>query len=523
MTSPALDDEPQPTAAPTERTTPTEPGASTEPTETPADSPSGRPPKSTLAARIALVVLLVAELMDILDQSVVLTALPAIQSSTGAGPAAVQWLSAGYSLMVAVGLITGGRLGDLHGRRRVLLTGTVVFTAASLVCGLATGPGMLIAARVLQGAGVALMIPQVLATLHVTFEGENRSRAFGLYGAVLSLANVLGPVLGGLLTEADLFGLSWRPIFLINVPVGLAVLVLGRRFVPESTVRKADRLDPTGMVLSALAIVLILFPLTEGHTHRWPLWCFVMLTAGLLVLGVFLRHQQRRQGDAPLVALSLFRGRAFSGGLSAQLLLGVLCGLFFMTWTLYLQRGLGMSPFHAAVAFVLLALGELAGATTVARSAGRFGRRMPQAGALVALASMAAYGLQIGGRQADLTLSAMTVPVVLIGFGLGMVGGPLADMALARVPHENAGSASGLFNTAMHLGIALGTALTALMFFTVTDGSADGAVNRDAFTGVLWAVGGLLAAMWALMFCLPGRADGKDGRRHGRDEQQSRD
>ncbi|MEU8965611.1 MFS transporter [Streptomyces sp. NPDC048491] len=385
-----------------------------------------------------------------------------------------------------------------------------MFITASLLCGLATGPGVLIGARVLQGVGVALMIPQVLATLHVTFDGENRSRAFGLYGAVLSLANVLGPVLGGLLTEADLFGLSWRPIFLINVPVGVAVILLGRRVIPESTVERADRLDLTGVLLSAAAIVLVLFPLTEGHTHHWPLWCFAMLGAGFLVLGVFLSHQRRKQNRAPLVALSVFRGRQFSGGLSAQLTLGLLCGLFFMTWSLYLQRGLGMSPFHAALAFVLLSLGELAGATIAARSAGRFARRLPQAGALIALASMAAYGVQIGSRQADLDLLAMTGPVVLIGFGLGMVGGPLADMALADVPHEDAGSASGLFNTAMHLGIALGTALTAVVFFAATGGSPDGGVNRDAFTGVLWWVGGILALMWGLMFCLPRRAAGRN-------------
>ncbi|MGW2227139.1 MFS transporter [Streptomyces formicae] len=468
-------------------------------------------PRTALAARIALLVLLVAELMDILDQSVVLTALPAIQESTGAGPAAVQWLTTGYTLPVAVGLITGGRLGDLHGRRRILLVGTVVFTAASLLCGLATGPGVLIGARVLQGVGVALMIPQVLATLHVTFAGQNRSKAFGLYGAVLSLANVLGPVMGGLLTEADLFGLSWRPIFLVNVPVGLAVLLLGRRFVPESTVRKADRLDLTGVLLSALAVVLILFPLTEGHLHHWPLWCFAMLAAGLVALGILLRHQHLKQGRAPLVPLPLFRSRQFSGGVAAQLMHGLLCGLFFMTWTLYLQRGLGMSPFHAALAFVLLSLGELAGATLAAKSAGRFARRLPQAGALIALAAMAAYGLQADAGRADLTLPAMTAPVVLIGFGLGMVSGPLADMSLARVPHQDAGSASGLFNTAMHLGIALGTALTALVFFATTDGSPDAGLNRDAFIDVLWWVGALLALLWALMFCLPERANSAPG------------
>ncbi|MGW8378452.1 MFS transporter [Streptomyces sp. ODS28] len=465
--------------------------------------PAPHHPKTALAARIALLVLLGAELLNLLDQSVTLTALPAIQESTGAGPSAVQWLTTGYSLPVAVGLITGGRLGDLYGRRRLLLIGTVVFTAGSLLCGLAAGPGVLVGSRLVQGVGVALMIPQVLATIHVTFDGASRSKAFGLYGAVLSIANVLGPVLGGLLTEADLFGLSWRPVFLVNVPVGLAVLVLGRKVIPESTARKADRLDLTGMALSALAIVLIVFPLSEGHLHHWPLWCFAMLAAGVLALGAFLRHQQRKQDDAPLVPLSLFQRRQFSGGMAAQVMHGLLCGLFFMTWTLYLQRGLGMSPVHAALAFVLLSLGELAGATLAAKSAGRFARRLPQTGALIALAAMAGYGFQADAGQGGLTLLGMTAPVVLIGFGLGMVGGPLADLSLAKVPYEDAGAASGLFNTAMHLGIALGTAMTALVFFATTGGSPDAGLNRDAFLTVLWWVGGLLVLMWALMFCLP--------------------
>ncbi|WP_239092166.1 MFS transporter [Streptomyces sp. SID14478] len=469
-----------------------------------------------LAAWIALLVLLGAELMDMIDQSVVLTALPAIQESTSAGPDAVQWLTTGYSLPIAIGLITGGRLGDLYGRRRVLLVGTVVFTAASLLCGLATGPGVLIGARGLQGMGAAVMIPQILATLHITFAGQNRSKVFGLYGAVMSLANVLGPVMGGLLTEADLFGQSWRPVFLVNVPVGLAVILLGRRFIPESLVKKAERLDLIGVLLSALAIVLIVFPLTEGHLRHWPLWCFVLLAAGLLVLGVFLLHQKRKQGNAPLVALSLFRSRQFSGGMAAQLMHGLLCGLFFMTWALYLQQGLGMSPFHAALAFVLLSLGELAGATVTTKSGGRFARRLPQAGVLITLASTVAYGILAGAGQAAVTLPAMAAPVMLIGFGLGMVGGPLADMSLARVPHKDAGSASGLFNTVMHLGIALGTALTALVFFAGTGGSADAALNRDAFLAVLWCVGGLLALMWVLMFCLPRQVNNQaDGEQPG--------
>lgn len=408
----------------------------------------------------------------------------------------------------ALGLITGGRLGDTYGRRRVFLIGTAVFTLASLLCGLAGSAGTLISARVLQGGGAAVMIPQILATLHVTFDAadaKHRSRAFALYGAVLSVGAVLGPVLGGVLTEADLLGLGWRPIFLINVPIGLAVILLGRKVITESTAPKAAHLDLTGMLLSALAVVLIVFPLTEGHTPHWPLWSFAMLAAGFLVLGVFLRHQRGK--NAPLVALPLFGNKALSGGLAAQMLMGLLSGLFFMTWTLYLQRGLGMRPLQAAGAFVVIAFGELGGAVIAMRTTGRHGRRVPQAGALFTVASITLYGLQISSRQGDLTLLAMAVPLLLLGLACGAFGGPLADMSLAKAPHENAGSASGLFNTAVHLGIALSTALTALVFFSTTSGSSDAAVNRDAFTGVLWWVGSAFALMWALMFCLPNRAN----------------
>ncbi|MEV5983306.1 MFS transporter [Streptomyces sp. NPDC052114] len=473
----------------------------------PSSDPSAQPgtPKVALAAKISLVVVLVAELMNVLDHSVVLNAIPTLQASLGATPAQVQWLTAGYGLALALGLVTGGRLGDAYGRRSVFLTGTVVFTTASLLCGLAQGPGMLIGARVLQGAGAAVMIPQVLATLHVTFDGEHRSRAFSLYGAVLTLGSVLGPVLGGVLTGADLFHLGWRTIFLINLPIGLAVVLGGWKFITESTAPKAERLDLTGVLLSALAVVLIIFPLTEGHSHQWPLWCFAMLAAGLAVLGVFLRQQQRRQDDAPLVVLALFRQKAFSGGLSAQMTFGTLSGMFFITWTLFLQRGLGMSPLHAALAFVLLTVGEMTGVMITMKAAGRYGRRLPQAGALIALVATVGYGLQINSGQADLTLLAMALPLLLLGLAFGTIGGPLADLALSKVPHENAGSASGLCNTSIHLGMALGTALTALVFFSATDGSSGAAVNHDAFTHVLWWIGIAFATMWALMFLLPTR------------------
>ncbi|AYF74812.1 MFS transporter [Nocardia yunnanensis] len=478
--------------------------------ESPARTPSGPASKMPTPATIALTVLLTGELMNILDDSVVLTAIPTLQRTLDAGPAVVQWLTASSALTFAVGLITGGRLGDLYGRRRVFLLGTAGFTAASLLCGLAVDPAMLLAARILQGGAAAVMIPQVLATLHVAFDGARRSRAFGLYGAVLATANVAGPVLGGLLTEADLFGLSWRPIFLINVPVGLAVLLLGRRFIPESTAARAQRLDVAGVLLSALAVVFIAFPLTAGGAQGRPLWIVASLATGLLTLGVFLIHQHRRANDAPLVPLSLFKACQFAGGLAVQLTMAVLCGLFFMTWSLYLQHGLGMSPFMAALAFALLALGELAGAMSATKTAGRFGRRLPQTGALIALGAVAVYGIQTSG-QAAVGLLAMAAPVALLGFGFGLIAGPIADLTLAKVPHESAGSASGLFNTALQLGYGLGVTLTGPLFFSALGDTATGTLDRDAFTGVLWWVGGALIVMWALMFSLPARTAGRPG------------
>lgn len=473
-------------------------------------SSSGTPPitsgKVALSAKIALAVVLVAELMNVLDHSIVLNAIPTLQQALGAEPAQVQWLTAGYGLAVALGLITCGRLGDIYGRRRVFLIGASVFTAASLLCGIALSPEHLVAARVLQGTGAAIMLPQVLATVHVTFDGENRSRAFGLYGAILSLGSALGPVLGGVLVQADLFGLGWRTIFLINLPIGLAVVVLGRRFIIESTAEKAERLDIAGMVLSALAVVLIVFPLTEGPSHDWPLWSFVMLAASFLIAGIFIAQQRRRQHRSPLVVLSIFRGKAFPAGLCAQLLFGLLSGMLFITWTLYLQRGLDMSPIQAAMAFVLLTLGEMAGVAVAVRTAGRLARRLPQTGAVLALMTVVAYAALVNGLQDELTLLGMAVPLLVLGSAFGMIGGPLADLALSEIPEENAGSASGLFSTSIHLAMALGTALTALVFFSVTGGSFDGAANREGFTGVLWWIAGAFAVLWGLMFFLPGRA-----------------
>ncbi|MBB5107253.1 MFS transporter [Streptomyces spectabilis] len=324
-----------------------------------------------------LVVVLVAELMNALDGSVVYTALPSIQHDTGASGAAVQWIHAAYALTFALGLITGGQLGDLYGRKRLFLLGTGVFTAASLVCGLAGTPALLIPARVVQGGAAAVMVPQVLATLHVSFDEGSRAKAFSLYGTIMSLGSVAGPVLGGVLTSADVFGLGWRPIFLINVPIGVATVLLGLRYLPESRDLAARRLDLTGTVLAGLGLLLVAYPLTVGGAHQWPAWSFVMMAGGTLILTVFVVQQRARtvRGRDPLVVMALFKSRSFTAGLSAQLVFGLLSGVFFLAWTLFLQDGLGFSPRQAATGFVAASVGEMAGAWLAMSLAVRHGRR----------------------------------------------------------------------------------------------------------------------------------------------------
>ncbi|OII65165.1 MFS transporter [Streptomyces sp. CC53] len=445
--------------------------------------------------------------MNALDGSIVYTALPSIQGDTGASSAAVQWIHAAYALTFALGLITGGRLGDLFGRKRVFLLGTGVFTVASLVCGLAGTPTLLIAARVVQGGAAAVMVPQVLATLHVTFDQGSRAKAFSLYGTVMSLGSVIGPALGGVVTAADLFGLGWRPIFLINLPFGVAAMFLGLRHIPESRGDSARRLDPLGIVLSGVGLVLIAFPLTVGGEHGWPAWSLLMSAAGVAVLVAFVIQQRHRtaRGRDPLVVLGLFKDRAFSGGVAAQLVFGLLSGLFFLAWTLFMQDGLGLSAGQAAWGFVLASVGEMSGAWLAMGLAGRQGRRAPQAGALLATAALAGYGWLISEHGSGLPLTLAVLPLFAVGLGLGMVGAALADMTLGRVGHGHAGSASGVFNTSTQLGIALGTALTGVAFFVNAPAGSHGLAVTSAFAGSLRYVIGALLAMWALMFLLPKR------------------
>ncbi|NNH75261.1 MFS transporter [Nocardia uniformis] len=445
--------------------------------------------------------------MNALDGSIVYTALPSIQSDTGATSAAVQWIPAAYTLVFALGLITGGRLGDLYGRKRVFLTGTAAFTLASLLCGLATGPAMLITARALQGAGAAVMVPQVLAVLYVSFDGQARAKAFGLYGLIMSLGGVLGPVLGGVLTGADLFDLGWRTIFLINVPIGLAAVVVGVRFIPESRDPHARRLDPVGIALCSAGLLLIVYPLTVGGEKHWPAWSVVMMLLALLVLAAFVGQQRAKtaKDGSPLVSLSLFREKSFVGGVSAQLVFGLVSGVFLLSWTLFMQDGLGLSPARFAPAAAAVAVGGMGGAMLASKLVLAHARRVPQAGALLVALALLGYELLVTGQGTEVAFAAAIAPMLALGCGFGMIGAGVAALALGGVDPADMGAASGVFNTAMQVGTAIGIALASVLYFVHAPAGSRGTVVIDAFASTLWYIIAAAVVMWALMFLLPRR------------------
>jgi EmrB/QacA subfamily drug resistance transporter len=425
---------------------------------------------------LTLGVLLLAAFMNLLDISIVNIAIPSIQRNLHASYADVQWALAGYTLAYALILITGGRLGDTFGRKRLFLIGVTGFTVMSALCGAAQTPGMLIASRVAQGAFGAIMIPQVLSVIQVIFPARERIKALAAFGVTAGLGTVSGPLLGGLLTQHNLFGLDWRPIFLINVPVGILAVAASAMLVRESRAPRPPRLDPVGVGLISAALLMLLYPLVQGRELGWPTWTFVSMAAAAPTLAVFIaweRAKDRRDGS-PLVQLGLFRHRAFAVGtaIAVTFFLGVTS--FALILTLFLQIGLGFGPLHAGLTFLPFSGGVLIASGAAARLAPRFGRGVTMTGALVMAGGMAGLIATVHHFGGGVTSSDLVPALLIAGIGMGTVLAPLADILLARVQPQDAGSASGIFNTALQVGASIGVAVIGVIFFGLL-GSQSGA------------------------------------------------
>ncbi len=424
---------------------------------------------------VALVVVALAFVMDLLDNTIVNVAIPAIRTNLNASFAAIQWVVAGYALTFATLLITGGRMGDVYGYKKVFLWGVAGFTAASLLSGVAVNPGMLIVARLVQGCMAALMVPQVLSMMQVMYKPEERGGVNGLFGALGGLAASLGPVLGGLLIKWNIFSWDWRPIFLINVPIGLFAMAMGIKYLPNGKSPHPLKLDIQGTLLVVTAIFLLIYPLIQGREYDWPLWSFVMMAASLPVFGVFAWWQKRKErlDGSSLVLPSLFKNHSFGVGLGINMVFEMAMISFFLTFTLLLQIGFGYSAVHAALTGLPVAFGiaftmALAGEKVIpklGRYAITLGTTVMAIGLTLTLWVAHHYGSTLHSWQLIGTL-------LLVGIGMGMVFASLFAAVLNGVDAQHAGSASGTLNALQQIGAAIGVAVVGVIFFGQLNGAA---------------------------------------------------
>jgi EmrB/QacA subfamily drug resistance transporter len=445
-------------------------------TETPIDEPA--PYRWRWAA---LFVILAAEVMDLLDAVVTNIAGPSMRADLGGGASTLQWLAAAYTLSMAVGLVTGGRLGDIHGRRTMFLVGAAGFTLGSLLCAVSVSPGMLIGARVVQGLFGAVMLPQGLGMIKEMFPPKESQKAFGMFGPVMGLSAVCGPILAGWLVDADYFGTGWRMIFLINLPLGAAAILGAVRYLPKGRSDSKPRLDILGMLLVALGALLVIFPLVQGREYDWPAWSFLMMGASVIVFVVFGRYESNRgkSGRDPLVVPSLFRKRGFSGGMILGLVFFSAMQGFMLVFNLYTQIGLGYAPLKAGLVMVPWSGGMIVG-FGIAQGVVKFGRAVLQAGTLVMAVGVFGVWLTldvVGGGVGPWQL----LPSLLVtGIGMGLLMAPFFDIVLASVEQHETGSASGTMTAVQQLGGAFGVAILGTVFFGLLGGGIATAVDHRA-------------------------------------------
>jgi EmrB/QacA subfamily drug resistance transporter len=414
---------------------------------------------------VVLAVILTAVFMQLLDTTITMVAVPSIQNSLHSSYGEIQLVVAGYMLGFACVLVTGGRLGDTYGRKRMFLLGMLGFTIASAVCGAAPDALTLICARVVQGMCSGLMFPQVLGIIQVVFFGAQRSKAIGLYGATIGLATILGPVTGGALIQADIAGVGWRSIFYVNVPIGIAALALGAALIPESKAA-GSRVDLPGAALLATGLFLLVLPLVIGRDEGWPAWSLACVAVSPFVLAAFARYERRRthENQDPLIDTGLFRQRPFSLGLAASLVFFTGIPSFFMILLLTLQQGLGYSPVKAGAVTLGFAAALAIGSARSTAIARRLGSRVLIVGCGLMIGLLAVMGVMYWAGT-GLQGWQLLLPMFIAGAGGGLFIAPVTSVVLAGIPARDAGAASGALATAQQVGAALGIAAVGVIFF----------------------------------------------------------
>jgi EmrB/QacA subfamily drug resistance transporter len=447
--------------------------AASEPTDSPAATAATQQPAfNAYPARWrALPVILAAMFMAMFDYFVVNVAASSLQHDLHAGDAALELIVGGYGFAYASGLITGGRLGDLHGHRRLFILGMSVFAIASLLCGIAPNGWALVAFRILQGGTAALMVPQVLALINTMFPPEERAKAMSAFGATIGIGAVAGQVLGGVLLDVNLFGWGWRTIFFINVPIGIIAVALAARWLPKHEPTHRPKLDPIGAIGISLALALVLVPITLGRPEGWPLWTFASLAAAVPVLLATLRYENRlhaRDGQ-PVLDTHMVRERVFAAGMVISAGYLAFFAGFMLCLTLLLQDGLGLSPLRAGLAFAPLGVAFALSSFLLARRvAARLGNRVIVLGAVLSLLGLATTLAVLAMRSTDVTALELVPGGVLIGLGNGMAIPSMIGAVLSSgiEPHK-AGMAAGALTTAQQFGNAVGATVLGTIFFLV--------------------------------------------------------
>ncbi|MFJ9411234.1 MFS transporter [Streptomyces sp. NPDC101393] len=460
---------------------------------------------------LILVAMIVAEIMDLLDASIVNVAGPDLEKSLGAGSVGLQWVIGGYALTLGAGLVLGGRLGDRYGRRRMFLLGLTAFTAASLLCASAPSIGSLIAFRLLQGTAGAMLLPQGLGLLRENFSGPELTKVFAIFGPVLGLGGIIGPVLGGFLIEGDFFGLGWRSVFLVNLPIGIAALIVAAKFVPRKQGDRTVRVDVVGAGLVVASCALLVLPLNQGQEDGWPLWTWLCMATSAIGFALFAVQQRRTAaaGREPLVALGLLRKPAFTVGLGGiALFFGGLIGTQ-LVLTLFLQIGQHFTAGEAGLGNLPLAVGTaIGGAVSGAFLADKIGRKVLQIGPLVQLVGATVLWFELDARS--FSMGDIVPGAALAGVGAGMVIAALFSFILAAVDDDEIGSASGVLSAVQAVGGSVGVAIFGSVFFAqAKTGDFTGGFHRALIVQAC-----LLMTFLAITFLLP-KQGRPDGEQHG--------
>jgi EmrB/QacA subfamily drug resistance transporter len=459
---------------------------------------------------LGLGVLLIGSFVTSLDSFIVFVAVPSIRTTLGATFGETELIVAGYALTAAVGLIVSGRLGDRFGRRRMFIIGFGAFTLASGLCGIAQSPVALIISRLIQGCAASVLIPQVFALIRVTFtDPKERATAFGWMGVTIGAGAIAGQIVGGFIIAADIWHLAWRPIFLINLPVGVCALIGASLLVKESESDARERLDLVGAVLSALGLGLLLYPLIEGREAGWPIWSMSMMGAGVVVLSVFGLHQRwkTRHGAFPLLNTDLFHDQAFTVGLFLILLFFGTIGPLMLSFSYLAQIGFSRSPVTAALDFSPLAV-SFTIASLLAGKYSHFGARkiLATGAVVVTVGALAAYLVCL--VLASPTPEALILPLIVLGIGQGMFMTPVLNVVLSAIPENHSGAASGVLTTVQRAGYALGVAALEVPFFTTLDGakiagSSQSAAYLAAFAAVAVCILVTMIVVLVLLALLP--------------------